>query len=170
MRVRRSRRLSSTSLVNTMPICRGLTGLPPRCPRPPRRHPPGSSGRWPCRSSSGVPEATTSPPAMTTIWSHRAATSCIMWLEKRMHLPSSRSRRSSALMARVLITSSPRVGSSSSRLAGRCTMARASPTFSRSPWEKPWARRSAIAPISRAATRSSMAASSAAPSIPWSRP
>src|SRR5690606_17850893 len=45
------------------------------------------------RSSSGVPIAFTSPPAMTTIRSHKAATSCMMWLEKMTQCPSARSPR-----------------------------------------------------------------------------
>ena len=50
--------------------------------------------------------------------------------------------------ARVLITSRPLVGSSSSTFFGLCTIARASAVLVRSPCEKPATRRSAIAVMS----------------------
>ncbi len=65
-----------------------------------------------------------------------------------MHLPASRSRRISSRNARVALTSSPLVGSSSMRFCGSCTSARAIATFIRSPCEKPSVRRSRIGFIS----------------------
>ena len=62
-----------------------------------------------------------------------------------MQCPAARSFRISARRPRVAITSRPLVGSSSSRFRGACTSARASATLMRSPCEKPFARRSAIA-------------------------
>ena len=94
----------------------------------------------------GVPAATTRPLSTITTSSQSAATSCMTWLENRMQCPMPRSFRISARRARVAMTSRPLVGSSSSRFFGACTSARASATFTRSPCEKPFARRSATSP------------------------
>ena len=56
------------------------------------------------------------PRAITMIESHNAETSCITWLENSTQRPSARSRRMMSRTARVLITSSPLVGSSSRTL------------------------------------------------------
>src|SRR5690606_27561936 len=57
------------------------------------------------RSWSALPSATTRPWAMITMWSHSAATSCMMWLENSTQRPSSRRRCRKRRMARVAITS-----------------------------------------------------------------
>ena len=79
---------------------------------------------------------------MITIRSQRSETSFIAWLEKSTAEPRSRNSRIISRIRRVLITSSPFVGSSSSTFCGRWTSARASSTRDRSPWEYPFARRS----------------------------
>ena len=65
-----------------------------------------------------MPEATTLPWDRTTMWSQRAPTSCMMWLEKSTATPSSRSRRMKSRIARVEGTSRPLVGSSSKNVSG----------------------------------------------------
>jgi hypothetical protein len=97
-----------------------------------------------------------------TISSHSAETSCITWLEKRTHLPASRSRRITSRSLRVVITSRPLVGSSSMTLGGSCTSVRAMATFIFSPCEKPSVRRSRSSPMSRRSDRRSMEDSMAA--------
>ena len=89
------------------------------------------------RSSSAVPCATTRPCAITTMRSHSAATSCMMWLEKITQRPSPRSCRRKSRRPRVVITSSPLVGSSRMTLRGSCTSARAIAVLVRWPCEKP---------------------------------
>src|SRR5215470_14506446 len=83
--------------------------------------------------SSVVPLATTLPLPITITRSQMAVTSCMMWVENKTHLPCSFRRRTRARRARVLITSSPLLGSSISMFCGPCTRARASATFTRSP-------------------------------------
>ena len=78
------------------------------------------AARRACRGRRRVPRA------ITTIESQSADTSCMTWLENSTQRPSSRSRRMIARTARVLITSRPLVGSSSSTFCGSCTSARAS--------------------------------------------
>ena len=100
------------------------------------------AARRPCRV------ATVRPCATTTTLSHSRSTSCMMWVEKTMHLPPPagvRSQRRLSRRARVASTSRPLVGSSSTMLAGSCTSARASAVFMRSPWLKPSVRRSSSA-------------------------
>ena len=83
------------------------------------------AGRSACavRPASRAPRP--GPSAMTTIESQSADTSCITWLENSTHRPCSRSRRTMSRTARVLITSRPLVGSSSSTFDGSWTSARA---------------------------------------------
>src|SRR5690606_37301084 len=87
------------------------------------------------RISSGVPLTTTRPPEMMTMSSQSAETSCITWLENRMHLPDARSSRKSSRSIRTAFTSSPFVGSSKMIVLGRWMSARASATFRSSPCE-----------------------------------
>ncbi len=102
----------------------------------------------------------TRPAAMITSSSTSASTSCITWLDSSTQRPCARSSRSQSRRCRVAMTSRPLVGSSSSRCCGSCTSARASATFVRSPCEKPFALRSAIAPrSSRSISASTRAAS-----------
>src|SRR3546814_1057126 len=78
---------------------------------------------WPvcARSSSAVPCAATRPLAITTMRSHSAATSCMMWLEKITQRPSARRSLRKPRSPRVVITSRPLVGSSRITLRGSCT-------------------------------------------------
>ena len=69
--------------------------------------------------------------------------------------PRPRSRRTMVRTARVLMTSSPLVGSSSSTFCGSWTSARARATLVRSPCEKPAVRRSAMALMSSRSSSSS---------------
>jgi hypothetical protein len=125
-------------------------------------------------SSSGtVPVATVRPWATTTTLSQRRSTSCMMWVEKTMHLapPSGeRSQRRLSRKARVARTSRPLVGSSRTMLAGSWTSARTSAVFIRSPWLKPAARRSSSAVMSNMRARSCARASAASRSMPCSAP
>src|SRR5258706_2158068 len=121
-------------------------------------------------SSADVPCATTDPLPMITIASHNAETSCMTWLEKRTHLPASRSLRTTSRRLRVVMTSRPLVGSSSRTLGGSCTRARAIATFILSPCEKPSVRRSRRSPISSSSASLAMAAANAARGIPCSSP
>ena len=132
--VRRSRRLSRSSFSITVLIVEIIPAPASRRSRR-RMRPRGvADPNW-ARSVSGVPAATTRPWSTITMSSQSAATSCMTWLENRMQWPAARSRRTSARSARVAITSSPFVGSSSSRFRGACTSARASATLMRSPCE-----------------------------------
>src|SRR5690606_20267151 len=87
------------------------------------------------RMKSGVPLTTTRPPEMMTMSSRSAATSCMTWLENRMHRPLARSSRSSSRSMRTAFTSSPLVGSSRMMVCGRCMSARPRATLRRSPCE-----------------------------------
>ena len=80
--------------------------------------------------------------------SQSADTSCITWLENSTVWPSLFRRRMISRTARVLITSRPLVGSSSSTFFGLWTIARASAVLVRSPCENPATRRSAISVMS----------------------
>jgi len=83
--------------------------------------------------------ATTRPWPRMTMRSHSAVTSCITWEENRRHLPCARRLRSMSRSARVLMMSSPLVGSSSSMCRGRGP-ARGDRNLHRSPCEKPCVR------------------------------
>ena len=105
---------------------RALIPPPPvRARSGPRRHLRGPACPVCSRSASGLPEATMRPRAITMMVSQSAETSCMTWLENTTVRPSARSRRMISRTARVLITSRPLVGSSSSTLRGSCTRARA---------------------------------------------
>src|SRR5690625_1045655 len=68
--------------------------------------------------SSAVPSAATRPSEIMTMRSHRAATSCMMWVERTTQRPCWRSCLRNSLSARVVITSRPLVGSSSRMVRG----------------------------------------------------
>src|SRR5581483_1299110 len=87
------------------------------------------------RSASGVSSATTRPRAITTMRSHSAATSCMMWLENSTQRPSAFMLFRNARIERVLITSRPLVGSSRITFFGSCTSARAMAVLTRCPCE-----------------------------------
>jgi hypothetical protein len=118
----------------------------------------------------GRPWATTTPRAMMRISSQSAETSCMTWLEKRTHLPSSLRRRITSRRFRVVMTSRPLVGSSSTTLGGSCTRMRAMATFMRSPCEKPSVRRSRIAPRSSHSASRAIEARISAAGMPRSSP
>jgi len=61
---------------------------------------------------------TVRPLAMIATSSQSSTTSWMMWLERMMHVPSSRMRLSAVLKPRALGMSNPLVGSSSSRFFG----------------------------------------------------
>ena len=79
----------------------------------------------------------------------------MMWLENSTHLPAFFNSRISSRIARVAMTSSPLVGSSSSTFCGSWISARAIAVFIFSPCEKPSVRRSARAPMSSCANSAS---------------
>ena len=122
------------------------------------------------RSSSGVPSAATRPRAMTTIRSQSCATSCMMWLDSSTQRPSSRSASRNPRSDRVVMTSRPLVGSSSSTLRGSCTSARAIAVLVRWPCEKPSARRSMKSCIPSASTSRPVRCAIRLASIPCSWP
>ena len=150
--MRRSRNASSSSLRST--THHALTRrAPPPSRSPARRRPRGSARPVCARSSSGVPSATTRPRAITTMRSQSAATSCMTWLENSTQRPSARSSCRKRRSERVVITSRPLVGSSSSTLRGSCTSARAIAVLVRCPCENPSTRRSMKSCMPSAATR-----------------
>ena len=131
--VRRSRSASISSLRSTT-----TTGCERRSWRPRRRRVAGereldegllevASRRCARAARRRVPSATVRPCATTTTLSHSRSTSCMMCVEKTMHLapPAGvRSQRRLSRRARVASTSRPLVGSSRTMLAGSCTSAR----------------------------------------------
>src|SRR6185369_10131640 len=87
------------------------------------------------RSTSGASSATTLPLAITTMRSHSAATSCMMWLENNTQRPSRLRRLRNSRIARVAMTSRPLVGSSRITFFGSWIRARAIAVFTRWPCE-----------------------------------
>src|SRR5690606_1925254 len=122
------------------------------------------------RSASALPSATTRPCAITTMRSHSAATSCMMWLEKITQRPSLRSSRRKSRKPRVVITSRPLVGSSRITLRGSWTSARAIAVLVRWPWEKPSVWRSRKSSICKASASTRVRSAITAGDMPCSSP
>ena len=80
----------------------------------------------------------------------------MMWVDNTTECPSRRNPRTYSRRARVLITSSPLLGSSISTVCGVCTMARAMATLTRWPCEKPSVRRSMKSAMSSVSIRWAM--------------
>src|SRR3954469_9131290 len=85
--------------------------------------------------SAEVPRTTTRPAEMMTMSSHKAATSCITWLENSTQRPAARNSRNTSRNILTAVTSNPLVGSSRMIVCGRWISVRAKLTFKRSPWE-----------------------------------
>ena len=86
------------------------------------------------RRVPGGPSATRRPRAITPTRSHIASTSARRWLEMKIVVPPSASRRRSSRISRIPDGSSPFVGSSSVSSSGSPTKASAIPSRWRIPW------------------------------------
>ncbi len=95
------------------------------------------------------------PRWMMAIRSQSFSASLMMWVEKRIVFPSSRSSRMIRCISRAFITSSPTVGSSKISTGGSWATVRAIDTFCFIPVESFSTRASSYSPIPKRSTRAS---------------
>ena len=117
-----------------------------------------------------LPTARRRPLWITATRSQSLSTSLMMWVEKMMHLPTSRQRSMNCNIVLAMRISSPSVGSSKITTGGSWTIDRAIATFCFMPVDSFSQRMSANSSMSKSARSSSTRAFSRSPASPWSRP